>query len=442
MDLTSSFIKSQKNPVGHKQAQLYGAMLKTPEGKLVVDAQKSLRSSIAWDKEMKTFMSEKYKSLDSSKRARLVTNEVMSRSRSVISGNVDNIFKKSITEFTTKVKDKHGVQFYKDEIGMLKNSYNYNSKFLGKTANERLRLIQRSTQKDISKIYSNPKISEEAKRKSVQEYISGKNYGANSFRPHARITVSEMYRARQEAGRLTGSYLESLGYTIKYIWRLSTLPGRKKDICDKYAAKKHYILKTLPGYPHSFCACHVEPIIIKGPEEGIPKVYIQPKNAFERTVNFIQDKLGTVNNVLNRVERASNWALDVAKIIDDPRNVKNYFNFSRDTLSFLSDRFEFAARAVDILDRAEGIRQAVKTTYEKGKSIHSWFKSKAYTKEDMLDLINVYKYFKRNFLKKASVFKKQLPAQDIIFVNEVIDKADDFVGMFKYNYDAVDYLYL
>lgn len=78
-----------------------------------------------------------------------------------------------------------------------------------------------------------------------------------SYRNDARIIYSELVRARRQVVIEVATELE---LNVRYV--LSTLPGRKPDICDWYASRNAYGLgrgvyptNKVPEYPHPFCAC-------------------------------------------------------------------------------------------------------------------------------------------------------------------------------------------
>jgi hypothetical protein len=125
--------------------------------------------------------------------------------------------------------------------------------FLGKTLGKRIGIVNKRFAADLNS-FTKAFSGRDDFRQMLARFLKSKR----AYQFKARLLVSEGNRINQDIVRETGDHLSDKGYIVRYRWILSTLPGRKWDICDVYADKKYFTQRTLPQYPHPFCYCHVE----------------------------------------------------------------------------------------------------------------------------------------------------------------------------------------
>jgi hypothetical protein len=178
---------------------------------------------------------------------------------STVSASILNILEDQAEKFIKLHLSEAKVALPKKELTKLIESYKIGSRFKGRTLKQRLHRINKDIELEIRKIFSD--VSLKNKELEISNYMTGRYRGASAFRPLSRLAVSEVSRLRQETAPFVGDRLKKLGMKVKYEWVLSTLPGRKYDICDVYAKKRFFTRESLPAYPHPFCYCKVRLVV-------------------------------------------------------------------------------------------------------------------------------------------------------------------------------------
>lgn len=239
-------------PVGHKLSKMYGELEHYPEGKDIVSAQKALNASIApagIDKVV----------AGPGTSVQQATRIAAHAERNVLKTVKEAANQKAASTASSIAKDLQTQGIYLTDADRKKilASYDPTKRFAGKTLEQRVGVLGSTTKNDLTRILNNPDKKPATKALEAKHYLSGHSAGRNTFRPASTMIVSEANRAAQEIAANTGKYLENLGYKIRYIWELSTLPGRKRDICDDHAKRRVFTSQTLPKYPHPHCYCKV-----------------------------------------------------------------------------------------------------------------------------------------------------------------------------------------
>jgi hypothetical protein len=155
---------------------------------------------------------------------------------------------------------------------------------------DRIRLIQRQHERQLEDVLSNRHLSGNGPAKVRQNIRDALTFaeegtpvrGGSAVKKLRRIMISEESRLASEMER---RILDASGVQFGY-WRLS--PEHKweggSEICEIYAASTGedvesairklprdsqpqdldglYLMDTWPEYPHPFCKCHMEPLII------------------------------------------------------------------------------------------------------------------------------------------------------------------------------------
>lgn len=155
--------------------------------------------------------------------------------------------------------DEAGVKLTQLEVDEMVGDFGFGGKFLGKTLEQRMAAIRKDMMKGVEDIMSDFTIKNKAE--AIKDFMTGKYWGTNAYRPMSRLAVSEFNRIGQETASFVGESLANRGIHARYEWILSTLPNRKYDICDVYAHKRFFTAATLPRYPHPFCACEVRIVL-------------------------------------------------------------------------------------------------------------------------------------------------------------------------------------
>lgn len=243
-------------PVGHRLGGLYGKLAKFKEGRVIVKAQRSLRA---------LFNRPDLKKL-------IASNALKGEIEAVVFSNIRTATVNALAA-EAKAMRKLGLKIPAKDLKWMANQHPVNNKFEGLTVRQRLNKWNNLNKKAISRIQA-LKLTAAKELKEIRQYLSGHNFGQNAFRPTARIIVSEMNRAQQQSGKIMGDYLRGQGHQVAYYWELSSLPNRKRDICDELAEGQHsfghkfigmgmWAQKYRPSYPHPFCYCRLHPRIIK-----------------------------------------------------------------------------------------------------------------------------------------------------------------------------------
>lgn len=205
-------------------------------GQNILSLQKSIRKSFSDD------------DLLSGKNAKEISGKLISLADKEIRLSVERAISKRLRELDAEI----GLGLTASERKEIVQAYTLDIQFKGATYKQRLEILRRNIQSSLNKLSGGENPTEE-----MLSYIDGSRYGNSAIRPVLRLGISETVRASQSTVRLLGSYLREEDMRFRYVWNLSTRPGRKKDICDEYAAKRYFTDANLPAYPHPFCYCSV-----------------------------------------------------------------------------------------------------------------------------------------------------------------------------------------